>query len=324
MSTTAGSTSRTSKTPDSGDTGKRILVGTCSWTDPTILKSGWYPPEAKTAEQRLEYYASQFPIVEVDSSYYALPSERNSLLWVERTPPEFTFNFKAFALLTGHGTEPKRLPVELRDSLPKGFAGGQKQVYMKDLPPAALRWIWDAFVRALWPLKETNKLGAVLFQFPPCFHLSRQSRRYVEECREAVPDLQLAVEFRHASWLDEHNRQETFALLRANKLAYVCVDEPQGFHSSVPPAVEVTNPELAVVRFHGRNAENWEARHVSVAERFKYLYDERELAGWAPKVQELAGQAEQVHALFNNCYSDYGVRNAATLADLLEVRRPPA
>lgn len=306
------------------DIAKRILIGTASWTDPTILKSGWYPPQAKTAEQRLEYYASQFPLVEVDSSYYALPSERNSLLWVERTPPEFTFNFKAFALLTGHGTDAGRLPVELRDSLPAGVAEGKKQVYMKDLPLAAQRWVWDAFERALWPLKETAKLGAILFQFPPWFHISRQSKRYLEECRQAMPDLKLAVEFRNASWLQEHNRQETLDLLRANKLTYVCVDEPQGFRSSVPPVLAVTNPDLAMVRFHGQNAENWEARNVSVAERFKYLYDDKELAGWAPKIQQLTGEAEQVHVLFNNCYSDYGVRNAATLADLLEARASAA
>src|ERR671924_902380 len=111
-----------------------IRVGTSSWTDPTLLKSGWYPPEADSAEQRLAYYAQRFPVVEVDSSYYALPSERNSVLWVQRTPDDFVFNIKAFSLMTGHGAALSRLPQVLRDSLPPDFGQGKRQIYMKDLP----------------------------------------------------------------------------------------------------------------------------------------------------------------------------------------------
>jgi uncharacterized protein YecE (DUF72 family) len=291
-----------------------VLIGTCSWTDPTILKSGWYPPEASTAEQRLAHYASKFPVVEVDSSYYSLPSERNAALWVERTPDGFTFDFKAFSLMTGHGTAPAKLPPIIRDSLPPDFGAGKRQIYMKDLPEQAQTWVWDAFARALEPLARAGKLGFILLQFPPWFGINRANKRYVERARQLLPGHTLAVEFRNGSWLEERNVPETGALLAANDLAYVAVDEPQGFRSSVPLVPLVTNPDLAVLRLHGRNAENWQAKDVTVAERFKYLYSDAELSELAPKVQQLAEQAERTHVLFNNCYSDYGVRNAEQLA----------
>jgi uncharacterized protein YecE (DUF72 family) len=97
------------------------------------------------------------------------------------------------------------------------------------------------------------------------------------------------------------------------------VDEPQGFRSSIPPLTAVTNPALSVVRFHGRNRENWEARGISAAERFRYLYGEQELAEWVPRIGEVSAQASETHVLFNNCYSDFGVRNAADLARQLEL-----
>jgi uncharacterized protein YecE (DUF72 family) len=307
----------------SQDPQAKIRIGTASWTDPTIVQSGWYPPSATTPEARLAYYAQQFPLVEVDSSYYALPSERNSLLWVDRTPPGFTFNFKAFALMTGHGAPLKRLPPIVRDSLPADFGAGKRQIYMKDLPDQAQRWIWDGFDAALRPLQQAGKLGAILLQFPPWFHIGKDNKRYLELCRAMLPDHALAVEFRNASWLAGDNAAETLGHLRDNGLTYVCDDEPQGFKSSVPPVTAVTNPALALVRFHGRNAESWQAKDVSVAERFKYLYTDGELQEWLPEIKQLAEQSETTHVLFNNCYSDYGVRNAAQLAAKLGVS-PPA
>jgi uncharacterized protein YecE (DUF72 family) len=296
-----------------------VKVGTCSWTDPTLLKAGWYPAEADSAEARLAHYASQFPVVEVDSTYYSLPSERNATLWAERTPPGFTFDVKAFSLMTGHGTALAKLPPILRDSLPPPAAGKGGNLYLKDLPPEAQRWIWQAFDDALAPLAQAGKLGAILLQFPPWFAISRENKRYLEQCREMLPQRRLAVEFRQRSWLEERNAQETLAFLAQNDLSYVCVDEPQGFRSSIPPLTAVTNPALSVVRFHGRNRENWEARGISAAERFRYLYGEQELAEWVPRIGEVSAQASETHVLFNNCYSDFGVRNAADLARQLEL-----
>lgn len=96
----------------------RVLVGTTSWTEKTLIESGrFYPPQANTAEERLRYYATQFPVVEVDSTYYGLPSERNALLWAERTPPGFVFHVKAFRLFTQHQTPPQALPRDVRERL---------------------------------------------------------------------------------------------------------------------------------------------------------------------------------------------------------------
>lgn len=291
-----------------------IRVGTSSWTDPTLLKAGWYPPEANTAEQRLAHYASHFSLVEVDSTYYAMPSERNAVLWAERTPDDFTFNIKAFSLLTGHSATVNRLPVALRESLPADVTSSKRNVYMKDLPEPAQRWVWEAFAQALLPLHESHKLGAILLQFPPWFGINRANKHYVEQCRDSLPEMHLAIEFRNRSWMEERNALETLSLLKDQGMTFVCVDEPQGFRSSVPPVTAVTVPRLAMLRLHGRNTQNWEAKGITAAERFRYLYDDTEIDELAVRVEELAGQAEETHVLFNNCYSDFGVRNAAQLA----------
>jgi len=94
----------------------QVRLGTASWTDRTLLESGWYPPEADTPEKRLRYYARQFHLVEVDASYYALPGEQTAALWAARTPDRFTFNVKAFSLFTQHPTPVAALPVDLRRS----------------------------------------------------------------------------------------------------------------------------------------------------------------------------------------------------------------
>src|SRR5919106_5017317 len=100
-----------------------VRVGTASWTDPTMVAPGvFYPPDATNAEGRLRYYADQFPIVEVDATYYALPTRQMGELWLERTPPDFTFDIKAHALMTGQPSEPKRLPKDLREALPPDIA----------------------------------------------------------------------------------------------------------------------------------------------------------------------------------------------------------
>jgi uncharacterized protein YecE (DUF72 family) len=296
-----------------------IKVGTCSWTDPTLLKAGWYPQDADSAEGRLAFYASRFPVVEVDSTYYSLPSERNAVLWAERTPPGFTFNIKAFSLMTGHGAAANKLPPILRDSLPEELATRKGNLYLKDLPPDAQRWIWQAFDDALAPLAGAGKLGAILLQFPPWFGINKENKAYLERCRELLPERRLAVEFRNRSWLEERNAAETLGVLTDNDLTYVSVDEPQGFRSSVPPVVAATTPGLAVIRLHGRNRENWEAKGISVVERFRYLYNPQELSELVPKVGELAEKAQETHVLFNNCYSDFGVRNAADLVEQLRI-----
>ena len=285
----------------------QILVGTASWTDKSLLKSGWYPSDASSAEDRLRYYAEQFPLVEADSSYYFLPSDKNSKLWVERTPKDFTFNIKAFSLLTQHPTKPPAL---------KGFLDveGNKNVYPKDVEPDVVDRVWDAFLEALEPLRSAGKLGALLFQFPPWFTIGRKSREYIIDCAKRAAPVPICVEFRNKTWLSERNEKETLDFLEGHGLPLVCVDMPQGFVSSIPPVTAATS-DLAVVRFHGRNSEEWESG--SVQRRFKYLYSEKELGDWAPRIEKLSGEAKTTHVLMNNCYQDYAQRNARELAALL-------
>jgi uncharacterized protein YecE (DUF72 family) len=105
--------------------------------------------------------------------------------------------------------------------------------------------------------------------------------------------------------------------LEEHNLPLVMVDGPQGFKSSVPPIAATTSPDLAVVRFHGRRAETWEAKGLPTVERFRYLYDRDELEEWVPRIRQAASQAKETHVLMNNCYANYGSTNARELAALL-------
>jgi uncharacterized protein YecE (DUF72 family) len=285
-----------------------IKVGTASWTDRTLLESGWYPPSADTPEKRLAYYAGRFPLVEVDATYYSPPAEQTASLWAQRTPDGFTFNIKAFSLLTGHPTRVSALYKDLRPQTDK------KNIYPADLPPQAYEEVWSRFLSALDPLVTAGKLGAVLFQFPPWFTIRRSNKQFLLEVRKRCEPLRAVFEFRHASWFDGANRDETLDFLRKHRLPFVCVDMPQGHRSSIPPVLAATASDLAVVRFHG-HSDKWTSRNIY--ERFGYEYSERELRDWAPKLRRLGGSAEETHVLLNNCYRDYAQRNAATLAELL-------
>jgi len=294
-----------------------IRVGISSWTEPTLIKSGaFYPAEATTAEERLRFYASKFPIVEVDSTFYAIPNAKTAGLWVERTPKDFVFHAKAYALLTQHPTPAARLPKDIREKVTDAGAN----VYFKDLGPKDKESVWDRFRDGLQPLHDAGKLGAVLFQFPKWFLPSPSSYRFMEDLREWLPDFRIAIEFRQLGWMKEARRDRVLRFLKDHGFSYVVVDEPQGFPSSVPPVVAATAP-LAMVRFHGHNGENWERKGISTAEKFRYLYEPTELRQWVPSLRDLARDAQEVHAVMNNCYSDYAVRNAQDLAGLL---RSPA
>jgi uncharacterized protein YecE (DUF72 family) len=287
-----------------------IRVGTASWTDRTLLESGWYPPEANTPDTRLRYYARQFPLVEVDATYYALPSEQTATAWAARTPAAFTFNIKAFSLLTQHPTRVAALPKDLR---PAAEQAGKDPVYLRQVDPAVTGQVWERFLAGLEPLRAAGKLGAILFQFPQWFPISRASKDYLLACAaRAAPD-RVCVEFRNHTWMTPGNQAETLEFLAAHQLPYVCVDMPQGYPSSIPPVLAAT-ADLAVVRLHG-HSDKWTSKDIH--ERFGYRYTDQELAEWAPKIRGLAGHAEVTHVLFNNCYRDYAQVNAQHLAELL-------
>jgi uncharacterized protein YecE (DUF72 family) len=287
-------------------------VGTASWTDPSLIRSdAFYPPDVRTQEDRLRFYAEQFDTVEVDATYYALLAERNAALWVARTPETFVFHVKAFSLLTTHAAETKRLPKAIKDLL------SAEEIAKPRLtrPSQGVRDLaFQMFAASLAPLRRAGKLGMLVFQFPPWFTATPGNTRIIEECRRRLPEDRLAIEFRDASWLAGGRSERTFAFLHDLGCSYVIVDEPQ-VAGAVPPVCAVTAPE-AYVRFHGRNEDNWRKKGISAAERYKYLYSERELGEWADRLRDLKG-AHTVHAIFNNCYANFGVMNATTMKQLV-------
>jgi uncharacterized protein YecE (DUF72 family) len=297
--------------------GVDVLFGTASWTDPTLIAPGvFYPDGVASAEARLRYYASRFSMVEVDSSYYALPTPRMAELWVERTPDDFLFDIKAYALMTGHAAETDRFPRVVKEALPPECAK-QKRVYARDLPPDVRDEVWQLFADAVQPLHDAGKLGAVLLQYPRWVRPGPHTAEMLARARSRLGDLPISVEFRHREWLAPSNRDRTFALLREHDMSYVTVDEPQGLESSVPPELAVTSPRLALFRFHGRRGDMWEKPGATVLEKYRYLYDASELASWVPRIEEAAAAAKQVHVVFNNCYGNYGTTNALEMRGIV-------
>jgi len=293
-----------------------IRVGTASWTDKTLIACGrFYPPEAKSAEARLRFYASRFPLVEVDSSYYAMPAPNTAQLWAERTPNDFVMNVKAFRIFTGHQTSPTVLEKDLREALgptPKA------NVYYRELPIEIRDELWRRFIAALAPLRAAGKLGLVHFQFPPWLLRNAAGHAHVRHCVERMAGHTLSVEFRHQSWFSAEHASGTLDFERELGVVHTVVDGPQGFTNSVPAIWEVTHPGFALLRLHGRNVESWNIKGATAAsDRFNYDYSDTELGEMAQRIARLAERASATHVVFNNNMEDQGQRNAASLMRLL-------
>ena len=272
----------------------RILVGTCNWAD-----HGHFYPLGLPAAERLMYYARFFPIVEVDTTFYGIPKPAVAERWVETTPEAFRLNVKAYRSLTLHDRE----------------EGQPRQ------PTAAEE---RGFLEMLQPLRQAGKLAGVHYQFPPWFKASPANMDFVARLPERHPEDQLIVEFRHESWAEPARFDAVTELLSEAGMTYCVVDEPQVGSASMPPHVVVTNPRLAVVRFHGQNRQKWYVKNArSSTERFDYLYPEASLHEWVPRVKSLATEADQVHVLFNNNRSNYAVANGLQMAQMLELGLPP-
>jgi len=294
-----------------------IRCGIAGWIDKELIGSKkFYPPGVSSGEERLQYYASQFSLVEADSTYYGMLPKRNSELWVERTPQSFRIDVKSFSLFTQHPTNPKAMPPEIRAGIPADLAA-RRSVYAEQLPAEVVDAAWDSFRDALEPLREAGRLGAVFFQFPPWFFPSTKSLAYLEQCHERMYGFQIAVEFRHRTWLDDRHAAGTLSFLRARDIPYVAVDTPQGLETSMPPVSECTSNKLAVVRFHGRNHRNWNLKGAPPSVRFQHNYQDSELSEWVPKLQAMEEQAAEVHAIMNNNYSNWSVANARRLEELI-------
>lgn len=298
-----------------------IQCGTAGWADKSLIASKrFYPRGCSSAEARLRFYASQFPLVEVDSAYYAMPSASNAQLWSERTPADFTFNFKAFRIFTGHQTPPDVLPQDIAIALAAAPTPvtRKKNLYYRDLPVEIRDELWRRYQEALEPLRQTGRLGAVLFQFAPWITSAPQDLAHVDECAARMANYVMAVEFRNQSWLDDKHVASTLAFLRERNLVHVIVDAPPDVTNRAHTVWDVTNPRLAMVRLHGRNSETWQpAKGAAASDRFNYDYSDAELDELAVSIRAIASRAARTHVIFNNCFEDQGQRNALTLTRML-------
>ena len=294
-----------------GGEAREIRIGTASWTDPTMVRGNvFYPRGTSSAEERLRFYADQFPVVEVDSTYYSLPERATAQLWTDRTPARFSFHVKAHALLTGQPTEVSRLPEGLVEALPRGLAD-KPRVYAKELPLELVDAVWEHFVAALSPLEESGKLGGILLQYPRWFLPTPANKDLLAEAATRLAGIPATVELRNGMWFSSaQSTGWTLDMLRDLGLTHVIVDGPQGLVSSVPAVAAVTTPALAMVRLHGRRAATWEAPKVPTVERYRYLYSAEELDAIVPLVASAAAAATRTIVFFNNCYGNYGATNA--------------
>jgi uncharacterized protein YecE (DUF72 family) len=272
----------------------RVRAGTCSWADESLSKL-WYPPQVRSAEGRLRYYASIFDTVEVNSSYYALPTAEAAAQWARRTPDGFVFHVKAFGMMTRHPVRPEQLPPDLRGELAVDAQGRVER------PSAELRGeVFRRFLDAVAPLRAAGKLGGILIQLPPYIVFKPSAFAYLEWAAEQLEGHEMLVEFRHRSWLEESNAAHTLSFLERLGATYVMVDAPRSGARNIAPTVVAATSPTAYLRLHGRNASTWNVRGRSAAERFDHLYTDEELAEWVAPLRELAGSSQRVYAMFNN------------------------
>jgi uncharacterized protein YecE (DUF72 family) len=290
-----------------------IRIGTCSWTEKSLVESGsFYPAGIASPEQRLKFYASYFDTVEVESSFYAVPTSRMVNAWCERTPAGFLFHLKALGVLTGHRIATCTLPAEFCARLGELE---RSQEYLQVSDPKLLQALAHCFVTAVEPLRAARRLGFIVFQFPPWFGHKKANFDYLLYCQELMEGLPIAVEFRHGSWLTRHHAEALFAFLRQHKITYITCDEPQyGTLATAPFRPEATT-QMAYLRLHGRNAENW-LNHATA--RYDYLYPDRELEQIAREIDKLSQHTRMLFIMFNNCHAGHSVTNALRLQELLQ------
>ncbi len=282
----------------------KIKIGTAAWHREQIL----YPRGCNSTRAKLAYYSSMFPMVEVDSTHYAIHEPDVVRVWADSTPSDFVFHVKAFQLLTWHGTRLENLPQDIRQRLPDG----RQLVHYRDVPPHVRDLVWARFEEMLEPLDEAGKLGVVLLQFPYDFEPGEPSRDHLLECRDQLYRHRIAVELRNRDWFDGREGSSTMDFLERNDLGYAGVDGPQGLETSVPPMAPPYG-DIRFLRFHGRNREGWESGVMG--RRTNYEYSPEEFMEWVPAIRELARHSDEVHLVMNTVQ---GVRNGHLLAELLD------
>ncbi|SHN13757.1 DUF72 domain-containing protein [Rhizobacter sp. OV335] len=294
-----------------------IRIGTASWSHPALIDTGrFYPSEHMSPEERLHFYATQFTLVEVDSSFYAMTPPGMAQRWVERTPQDFVMNVKAFRLFTGHQTSPQALPAEVREALPAALRD-KSILYYRDVPPELRDALWARFVEGIAPLRQAGRLGLVHFQFAPWIVRNPAGRAHIEHCVERMQGHMVSLEFRNFSWFNEANTRDTLAFERSLRVVHTIVDEPQGFANCVPAVWEVTHDDHALVRMHGRNEHTWNKRSNTSSGRFNYQYDDAELEGLAGEIAALDAPSLHLQVVMNNNAEDFAQANGRQLFEAL-------
>jgi uncharacterized protein YecE (DUF72 family) len=293
--------------------GGRVLFGTTSWADRSLVSSGaFYPRRSMTARARLAYYASRFPLAEIATTYRFPPTAEMATQWVERTPPGFTFDVRGWSLLTGAPTLPDSLWPDLQDEV-RDRSRDVRRLYASHLSPDAVDECWVRFDHALRPLHTAGKLGTVILPYPRWFTPRPEAWAELAIVGDRLPDYHLAVELRSPKWFEDDACEGTLEWLEERNLSLVCVDGPtSGLRAT--PLVAAATADLAIVRFLGRReveSETWAA---------PYRYSSDELAEWVARLAELASSAPEVHVLMDNCWGSDAVDNAVQLAALLRGR----
>ncbi|UOQ47620.1 DUF72 domain-containing protein [Gracilibacillus caseinilyticus] len=265
-----------------------VLIGLTGWGDhPSLYKS------SKERNQKLKTYSSHFPVVEIDSSFYAIQSQANYRKWVEETPDNFSFVIKAFQTITGHDR--------------------------KKLTNREAKELVEAFITSIQPVIEAGKLNTVLFQFPPWFDVKQRHIDKLKKIKQWMGDIPIAIEFRNRSWYEAH-QQETADFLKQLQVTHTICDEPQAGQGSIPIVTDTTN-DRALIRFHGRNVHGWNnhGQEDWRAVRFLYRYNEAELQEWIERIQTIKKHVKEITILFNNNSGGDAADNAKQLLALLNI-----
>src|SRR5436190_16768561 len=288
----------------------KILVGTASWSDPGFVER-WYPKKLPAGD-RLAWYAQHFDLVEINSTFYSAPEPRMVERWCAATPDDFRFDIKLHQLFSFHSTPAKLLPTDLQSRAETDAKGKVKPT--RDVQEALLK----IFLGATAIFCSAGKMGVLLLQLSPAFSPRKHELNELEPLIEMLNGYKLAIELRNRNWATGDQLQSTIDFLRKHGAVFVNVDTPASEHFTVmrSDVDEVTNSDVAYLRLHGRNAKAY-ITGKTLAARFDYDYNEKEIAEVAERSRMLAKEARELHVIFNNNNLDYAPRAALRLRKAL-------
>jgi uncharacterized protein YecE (DUF72 family) len=296
----------------------KILVGTASWSDPGFVER-WYPKKMPAGE-RLQWYAQQFEMVEVNSTFYSVPEPRMVERWCAATPDDFTFDVKLHQLFSFHSTPAKLLPPDLQRRAETGARGIVKST------PELQEALLGIFLRSMSIFRDARKLGVLLLQLSPAFSPRKHQLSELQPLMDMLGGYDLAIEFRNRNWAAGNQLESTIDFVRKRRAIFVNVDAPASDHFMVMPSDidETTNSDVAYLRLHGRNEKAYVTGRT-VAARFDYDYSESEIAEVAQRSRKLTKEARELHVIFNNNNLDYAPRAALRLRKALgQIVKTPA